>query len=67
MATYPPLAILVILTFWDPCAQQCEFPAEAVTQSMDAIFKNHGLGTILIYFALFFVGYWGVLVGKSTQ
>ena len=57
MATYPPLTIIAILTFWDPCAQQCEFPAGAVTQSMDAIFKNHGLGTIMIYIALFVVGF----------
>ena len=34
---------------------------------MDTIFNNHSLGTIMIYFALFFVGFLGGLVGKPTQ
>ena len=34
---------------------------------MDVIFKNHGLGTIMIYIALFVVDFFGGFVGKSTQ
>ena len=65
MATYPPLAILVVLTVWDPCAQQCELPAGNVTQSMGTIFNNHSLGTIMIYFALF-CGIFGWLGWKTN-
>ena len=34
---------------------------------MDVIFKNHGLGTIMTYIALFVVVFFGSLVGKPTQ